>query len=108
MKHKVKNDPIKVFQCGLIRAAIWADSTVIDNTIVEVHSIKIDRSYKDGEQWKHTNAFNAEDLPKVALVANEAYKHLRMRAFAPGTSQNINNNQSQYEQNDNLPASQRR
>lgn len=95
MAENSKNNPIKVFQCGRIKAAIWADSKVIDNTVVEVHSIKIDRSYKDGEEWKHTNAFNAEDLPKVALVANEAYKYVRMRAFAPGISQNGNSDDSQ-------------
>lgn len=80
MAEKGKNNPIRVFQCGPVKAAIWADSKVIDNAVVEVHSIKIDRSYKDGEEWKHTSAFNAEDLPKVALVANELYKFIRLRS----------------------------
>ena len=51
-----------------------------EDTLVEVHSIKIDRSYKykDSDEWKHTNTFNAEDLPKVAVVAMESYKFIRV------------------------------
>ena len=44
------------------------------------YSITIDKAYKDGEEWKHTNSFAAEDLPKVALVAIEAYRYLRLRS----------------------------
>jgi hypothetical protein len=82
MQDEVRNKPIKVFACGAIKAAIWADSRVIDNEVVEVYSIKFDRSYKDkGDgQWKHTETFNAEDLPKVAMVAMEAYRFLRLRS----------------------------
>ncbi len=83
MDETVKKNPIKVFSCGSVKAAIWADSRVINNTVVEVHSVRIDRSYKDKDngEWKHTNTFAAEDLPKVALVAIEVYKHLRLRSF---------------------------
>ena len=96
MVEKGKNNPIKVFQCGCVKAAIWTGPKVIDNTVVEVHSIRIDRSYKDkdSDEWKHTNTFNAADLPKVSLVASEAYKYVRMRTFAPGISQNGNNDDS--------------
>jgi hypothetical protein len=75
--------PIKTFGCGSVKAAIWADSRVINNAVVEVHSVRIDRSYKDPDsgEWKHTDTFNAEDLPKVAIVAIEVYKHLRLRSF---------------------------
>ena len=105
MKNKIENDPLKIFQCGRIKAAIWIDQRVINNTIVDIHTVKIDRSYKDGEQWKHTNTFNIEDLPKVALVANEAYKYVRLRTLEPDKSQNNKNDDFQREQNDNLPVS---
>ena len=94
MAEKGTNNPVKVFQCGRVKAAIWADSKVIDNTVVEVHSIRIDRSFKDGEEWKHTNAFSSEDLPKVALVANEAYKFIRLQSpeqNKPGASKSDSN-----------------
>lgn len=73
------SDPIKTFRCGAITAAVWLESKVIDQALVEMHSIKITKSYKDGEEWKYTHSLSVEDLPKVALVANEAYKFIRLR-----------------------------
>ena len=75
--------PEKRFRCGSISASIWADAKAIDGEMVTLYSIKIDKAYKDGEDWKHTGSFAAEDLPKVALVANEAYKYIRLSAAEP-------------------------
>jgi len=72
------NKPDKRFRCGSISASIWAEAKTINNEMVTLYSIKIDKAYKDGEEWKHTSSFAADDLPKVALVANEAYKHIRL------------------------------
>ena len=75
--------PIKTFSCGSVKAAIWAEPKVINNALVEVHSVRIDRSYKDKDngEWKHTDSFDAGDLPKVAIVATEVYKYLKLRSF---------------------------
>ena len=82
MENKTTNNPIKTFSCGAIKAAIWLNCLEKDGTLVEVHSIKIDKSYKDKEsdEWKNTGSLSAEDLPKVAVVAMEAYKYIRMRS----------------------------
>ena len=40
MKNKTK---YKVFRCGAIQAAIWTNQRVMDDAVVEVHSIKIDK-----------------------------------------------------------------
>lgn len=70
--------PEKTFRCGAISASIWSESKMIDNRDVLLYSIKIDKAYKTDEGWKHTNNFMPEDLPKVAVVANEAYKYIRL------------------------------
>ena len=81
MEESTNKNPIRVFSCGLVRAAIWSNQRIINDTLAEVHSIKIDRSYKDNnsDEWKSTNTFNTEDLPKVAVVAMEAYKFIRVK-----------------------------
>lgn len=71
--------PNRRFRCGSIRAAVWSKSIIKDGIMVEVHSIKIEKSYKDRGEWKNTSYFAVEDLPKVALVAEEAYKSLRLK-----------------------------
>jgi hypothetical protein len=83
MQDEARTRPVKVFRCGTVRAAIWANRRVMDNAVVEVHSVKISKSYKEDEQWRETTTFAAEDLPKVALVATEAYRFLRLRSEEP-------------------------
>ena len=72
--------PEKRFKCGPIAASIWSQGRTVDSQMVKFYSINIDKSYKDGDEWKHTNSFATEDLPKVALLATEAYKYLRLNS----------------------------
>ena len=74
--------PEKKFKCGPITASIFAEARVVNGQMVKFYSTSIDKAYKDGEQWKHTKtSFAPEDLPKVALLATEVYKHLRVRVL---------------------------
>ena len=70
--------PEKKFCCGPISASIWTETKTLNGEMVKFHSISIDKAYMSGDEWKHTTSFAAEDLPKVALVANEAYKYIRL------------------------------
>lgn len=72
--------PEKKFKCGSVSISIWAEGRTVEDRMVKFYSMSIDKAYKDGDEWKHTNSFAAEDLPKVALVANEAYRYLRLRS----------------------------
>ena len=74
------NRPEKKFKCGPVSASIWAEGKAVNGEMVKFYSISITKAYKDGDNWKNTNSFSAEDLPKVALVANEAYKYIRLRS----------------------------
>ncbi len=91
MQNDPKNKPIKVFRCGAVQAAIWTNQRVIDDAVVEVHSVRIDKSYKEADEWKRTTSFAAEDLPKVAMIATEAYRFLRLRSSenGPNTPENL-------------------
>ena len=70
--------PEKCLRCGPISASIWAQGKTVNGEMVKFYSVKIDKAYKQDDEWKHTTSFSAEDLPKVALVANEAYKYIRL------------------------------
>ena len=74
------NKPEKKFNCGSISASIWANTKTMHGETVKFHSVTINKAYMEGEDWKHTNSFNIEDLPKVALVATEAYKYIRLKS----------------------------
>ena len=77
--------PEKKFRCGPISASIWAEDKTVESGVIKFHSVNITKAYKDGDEWKHTNSFNTEDLPKVALVVNEAYKYIRLSSSNPQT-----------------------
>jgi len=70
------NRPEKTFRCGPISASIWPHDKTVESEPVKFYSVTIRKAYKDGDEWKHTNTFRTEDLPKVALVAGEAYKSI--------------------------------
>jgi len=74
------NKPEKKFNCGSISASIWVNTKVVNGETVKLYSVTINKAYKEGEDWKYTDSFNIEDLPKVALVANEAYKYIRLKS----------------------------
>ena len=73
--------PEKKFNCGSISASIWANAKAVKGETVTLYSVTINKAYKEGEEWKYTNSFDIEDLPKVALVATEAYKYVRLREY---------------------------
>ena len=72
--------PERNFSCGPVSASIWANTRVVTGETVKFYSVTINKAYKEGEDWKYTDSFNIEDLPKVALVANEAYKYIRLKS----------------------------
>lgn len=74
-----KNKPTAVFKAGGVRAAVWTRTVEKDGKSIPTYSIQVDRTYKQGETWKHVNSFNVSDLPKVALVVGKAFEFLTLR-----------------------------
>jgi hypothetical protein len=70
--------PVKKFHSGLIVASLWADNKVVNNEMVTVHTISIDKAYKVGDTWKYTKTFVPDDLLKVAEAAKAVYGYLEM------------------------------
>ena len=73
--------PMETFRAGGVKATVWENALKTkDGKTIDVFSINIDRSYKDGEEWKTTSSFKLNDLPKVELVARKAYEYLALKA----------------------------
>lgn len=70
------NKPEKKFRAGAVSATIWKNTGKKDGDEFEYRTVSIDRNYKDGDDWKTTNSFRVNDLPKLANVANKAYDFL--------------------------------
>ena len=77
------NKPEKRFKIGPVSASIWPETKVVEGEMVKFYSVSINKAYKAGGEWKHGKSFAVEDLPKVALVANEAYKYIKLSSSDP-------------------------
>ena len=70
--------PEKKFRAGAVCATIWKnDRQRATGESFSYHTISLERSYKDKEgNWKSAGSMRLQDLPKAALVLQEAYRHL--------------------------------
>ncbi|RLE46099.1 hypothetical protein DRJ22_02775 [Candidatus Woesearchaeota archaeon] len=77
---KESNQPEKRFSSGGIVATVWRNQRSSDGKAFEYNTVSIQRRYSDKSgNWQSTNTFRINDLPKAALVLEEAYKYLVMR-----------------------------
>lgn len=79
-----KQMPEKKFRAGGVVATVWKNTQKNkEGKDFEVYSINVDRTYKDGDEFKQTSSMKVNDLPKLALVANEAYAYLNLKDEKP-------------------------
>jgi len=76
--------PEKKFRTGGLSATIWKKDGVKDGKAYSMFTVTLDRSYKQGEEWKNSNALRTDDLPKAVALLNEAYRYL---SFGSGKSE---------------------
>ena len=75
------NQPIKEFRVGGVKAAVWRDAVEQDGRTVIQHSVKITKTYRDKttDEWKTTDYFFPNDLPKLILVAQRAFEFTSLK-----------------------------
>lgn len=81
MNQQHATPPIKKFCVrGGIEAAIWQNQVEQNGRTVMQYSIKVQRSYKDKttEKWKTTDYFRPQDLPRLILAAQEAFRFVSL------------------------------
>ncbi|MBS3124697.1 hypothetical protein J4211_00360 [Candidatus Woesearchaeota archaeon] len=72
------NVPEKRFSTGAISATVWKNSTRNkEGTVFETRSVSLQRRYTDKSgKWQTSSSLRVNDLPRAALVLEEAYKFL--------------------------------
>ncbi len=66
---KKNNKPVHEIRLGTVKATIWRDKV----GEIARHNVTFSRLYKDGDQWKSSDSFGRNDLPKLAILAQKAY-----------------------------------
>lgn len=75
----MSDKPIGTVRVGAIQLSIWENETKKGT----FKSVTIDKSYKDGENWKRCKTFKMQDLPLIALGLNEVLKGHYIKPVKP-------------------------
>jgi hypothetical protein len=73
--------PSREFRAGPLFAAVWTESRKVGSGEAVVHSIRIQKRYRDERsgQWKSTSYLRPDDLQKLALLASRIYEDIFLR-----------------------------
>lgn len=77
-----KNKPEHTINVGLVQITIWNNKTDKGS----FKTITINRSYKDGDDWKTTNSLKANDLSLVEVGVRKALEYIYLREKSNETS----------------------
>jgi hypothetical protein len=69
-------EPVKKIKVGAIEVAVWENQSKEGN---KFYNTTMERSYKDGEEWKKTNSLRDSDLPKAVLALQKAYEFVAIK-----------------------------
>src|ERR1051325_328483 len=68
--------PVKVIRLRGVSTSIFANQGKSDGRDITFHQVSIQRSYKDGDEWKQTTSFGRDDLPVLDLVLKRAWEFI--------------------------------
>lgn len=79
MSEQQKDKPIKDFRSSNIQASVWRNEVEKDGKTEVRLSVRIQKHFrKDGGDYKETNYYFRDDIPKLILVAQKAYEYLAL------------------------------
>ena len=68
--------PVKVFRSRGVSASIFANHAKSDGRDITFHKVSLQRTWKDGDEWKTTSSFSRDDLPVVRLLLDRAWEFI--------------------------------
>jgi len=66
-----KAAPVHSEKVGGIKVSTWENKS---KEGASFYTVSIQRSYKDGNDWKNTDSYRINDLPKVILALQKTYE----------------------------------
>ena len=75
-KHASTSKPVQTYRLHGISISIFANPTKANGEDTVFHKVSIQRTYKDGNEFKTTTSFGRDDLPVVELLARRAWEFI--------------------------------
>ena len=73
---QASNKPVKVFRLRGISASIFEKHAKRDGREVTFHNVSIQRTYKDGDEFKSTASLGRDDLPVAQLLMRRSWEFI--------------------------------
>jgi hypothetical protein len=81
-RQKMNNRPVHVVRFGAVKAAVWLNQTASG----PIHNVTLSRSYKDGDEWRETGSFGADDLLAAAKALDQAHTWIFEQRYSEKSS----------------------
>ncbi len=91
-RQRMNNKPVHVVRFGAIKAAVWLNETANG----PIHNVTLARTYKEGEEWRESGSFGADDLLAAAKALDRAHTWIfeQRQAQKAAASQQTSDDQS--------------
>ena len=63
--------PVKSFRLRGISASVFENTAKTKDREVTFHKVSLQRTYRDGDEWKNTTSFGRDDLPIARLLLEQ-------------------------------------
>lgn len=75
-KNASTSKPVQTYRLHGVSVSIFANPTKTDGKDTVFYKVSIQRTYKDGDEFRTTNSFSRDDLPIVELLARRASDYI--------------------------------
>jgi hypothetical protein len=73
-QEKQGNRPVKSFRLRGVSVSVFANPAEVEGHATVFHKINVQRTYKEGQEFKTTSSLNRDDLPIAALLLQKAWE----------------------------------
>ena len=71
--------PTKTFRAGNIEVSIWRNESSKNGQTIVRYSAKVEKQFKDGQDWRKTDYFFPDELPKLQSLLQKAYDFITVK-----------------------------
>jgi hypothetical protein len=70
------HSPVQTFRARGVSAAIFENRAKSEGRDSTFFKVSVQRTYREGKDFKHTTSFGRDDLPHLRRVVNQAWEYI--------------------------------
>lgn len=73
---QTSNKPVKAFRLRGVSASVFENHSKNGERSVTFHKVSLQRTYRDGDEFKTTTSFGRDDLPVCVHLMQQAWAYI--------------------------------